>query len=125
MRRQDGHLHAPGSEKGIIADEKTIGLLTRKRCEGSIDFTTGAGLPRLSLKSHSASSGYYVPQRGLGSRRIGRIDEYGHSNDLRNQLTQEFQPFRYQLTTKKIDTGQITSRFRNARDKAQPDRVFW
>jgi len=41
-----------------------------------------------------------------------------------NQFTQEFQPFRYQLTTKKINTGQITSRLRKARGKAQPDRVF-
>jgi len=125
MRREDGHLNAPGSEKGIIADEKTTGLLACKCCEGSIDFTTGAGLQRLSLKPHSASSGHYIPQRGLGSRRIGRIDEYSHSNDLRHQLTQELQPFRYQLTTKKIDTGQITSWFCKARDKAQPDRVLW
>jgi hypothetical protein len=35
MRRQDGKLHAPAGEKGIIADEN-VGPFARERCERRI-----------------------------------------------------------------------------------------
>ena len=62
MRRQDGKLHTPAGKKRITANEKNIGPLPRKRCEGRIDLVTGAGLQDLHLQPHGASSRFYIPQ---------------------------------------------------------------
>jgi hypothetical protein len=44
VRGQDGKLHTPAGEKGIAADEKSVGPLACERCEVRIDLTVGAGL---------------------------------------------------------------------------------
>jgi hypothetical protein len=43
-RRQVDQLGTPAVQKGVEADEKRIGPLTHKRCEGRIDLATGAGI---------------------------------------------------------------------------------
>ena len=57
-------------------------------------------------------------------RSIGRIDEHGHASGCGHQLTQEFQPLRYQLASEKIDPCQVAARPGEAGDKTKPDRVF-
>ena len=55
------------------------------------------GVEHLDLQPDGARSRFHVPQRGLGIRSIGRIDEHGHTSGSGHQLTQEFQPLCRQL----------------------------
>ena len=96
-RRQVDQLDAPAGEKGISADEKRVGPLVHKRCEGRIDLPAGAGVEDLDLQPDGASSRFHVSQRGLGIRGGGRIDEHGQTSDRGHQFTQDFQPLCHQL----------------------------
>ena len=42
-------LDAPGEEEGVGVDEKRVGALARKRCEGRIDLAAGVGVEHLDL----------------------------------------------------------------------------
>jgi hypothetical protein len=41
-----GELNPPASEEGVAADEKPVGPLARKSCEGSINLPASAGMQR-------------------------------------------------------------------------------
>src|SRR5262249_57417373 len=47
-------LDAPGEEEGVGVDEKRVGALARKRCEGHIDLAAGVGVEHLDLQPHGA-----------------------------------------------------------------------
>jgi hypothetical protein len=76
------------------------------------------------LQSDGACGRFYISQRSLGNRSIGRIDEHGDTSRARHHLTQEFQPLCGQLTTENIDPCQVAARPGEAGDKTEPDRVF-
>jgi hypothetical protein len=88
-RRQVGKLHPPAVEEGVAANEEGVGPLAHKCCEGCVDLAAGSGVEHLDLQPHGASGELHVSQCALGIRGIGRIDEYGHANGCRHQLTQE------------------------------------
>ena len=96
-RRQVDQLDAPAVEQGTGADEKRVGSLAHKRCEGRVDLAAGAGVEDLDLQPHGARSRLHVSQCGLGSRSIGRIDEHGNASGRGHQLAQEFHPLCRQL----------------------------
>ena len=52
-------------EKGVAADEKGVGPLTPKSCEGRSDLTAGPGVEDLDLQPHGAGSRFHVSQRGF------------------------------------------------------------
>src|ERR1700752_2101889 len=98
------HLNVPAVEEGVDADEECVGPLTRKCCEGSVDFAAGAGIEDLDLQSDAVSCCRHLSRRGLRIHSIGRIDENGHASCRWHQLMQERQPLCGQLTGEKIDT---------------------
>ena len=55
-RRQVDQLDTPAVEKGVVADEKGVGPLAHKGCEGRIDLAAGAGVEDLDLQPHGAGS---------------------------------------------------------------------
>jgi hypothetical protein len=76
------------------------------------------------LQAHGAGGGFDASHCGLGSHRIGRIDEYSNTRRRGHQLTQEFKPLCHQLKSEKIDPRQIAARPGEAGDKTERDRVF-
>src|SRR6516165_2333674 len=66
---------------------------------------TGAGVDDLNLQSETACSFGYLSQRGLGIRRIGRIDQHGNSNRFGHQVVQEPQPLGHKFSEENIDAG--------------------
>ena len=116
-------MDAPGGEEGVGVDEKRVGPLARKRCEGRVDLAAGVGVEHLDLQPHGARTRCRIPHRGLG-RRIMRADEHGNASGCRHHLTQEFQPLGHQLRRENIDTCQVAARPGKASDKTKPDRVI-
>ena len=64
-RRQLDHLGAPAAEKGVGGNEKRVGPLAHKSCEGRIDLAAGAGVKGLDLQPHGAGSRFHVSQCDL------------------------------------------------------------
>src|SRR5262245_35373253 len=116
MRRQMDHLDTPAGEKGVVADEEGVVPLAHNGYEGGIYLVAGGGVENLDLQSESARSRVNVSQRGRGSG-SGRINEHRNTRGCGHQLTQQFQPFCYQLGTEKIDTRQVAARAGEAGDK--------
>src|SRR5262249_7227547 len=122
-RSQEDQLDTSADKKGATADEKRIGSIARKCCEGRIDVLAGAGIKGLDLQTHGARSRVHVSQYGLGVC-VRRIDEHGDVTSCGYELAQQFQPFCYQLVTEKIDARRVAVGPGEAGDEAQPDRVF-
>jgi hypothetical protein len=59
--RLKGNLDTPAAEKGVGADEKGVGPLACKSCEGRIDLADGAGVKDLDLQPESARSRFHLP----------------------------------------------------------------
>src|SRR5262249_46687742 len=59
-----------------------------------------------------------------GIRRIAWIDQYCDPGSCRHQFTQKSQPLGVHFGREKIEARRIAARMREARDKAQLDRVF-
>jgi hypothetical protein len=78
-RRQGGKLHPPTGEKGIEADEKCVGPLAHKTCEGRIDLLAVAGIEDLDLQSHRACCRFQVFPSNFCRRCIRRIAEHLHT----------------------------------------------
>jgi hypothetical protein len=76
------------------------------------------------LQPHGIRSRLNVTQIGCGNRLLGRIEEHGHARDCGHQHPQELQPLRRQFGCKKIDASRIAAWPGEARDEAEPDRVF-
>ena len=123
-RRQDGKLHAPGGEKRIGGNEERVGVIAYKRCEGSINLVAIVRVQDLDLQSEGARGLWYVAERGLGSRGIGRIDQHGNANGLGHQLMQKPQPLGHNFTLEIIDPRRVATRPRQTRNKTELDWVF-
>src|SRR5262249_10875831 len=121
--RQSGKLHAAAGEEGVVANEKSIGSLAHKTCEGRINLAAGAGVEKLDLQSHGASSRLHVSQRDLCVRSIGRVGEQSNTSGCGHQLAQESEPLCYQPTYEKIDTGRVAAWPGKLGDKAELDRI--
>ena len=104
-RRQEGQLDPPAEQEGAAADEKRVGPLAPKRCEGRIDLAAGVGVDDLDLQSHGAGAAS-TSLNMASAFGDGRIDEHGDTSGCGHQLAQEFQPLRHQLITEKIDACQ-------------------
>src|SRR5262245_19126854 len=122
-RSQEDQLDTSADKKGATADEKCVGSIARKCCEGRIDVPAGADIKGLDLQSNGARSRVHVSQYGLGVR-VRRIDEHGDVTSCGYELAQEFQPFCYQLIAEKIDARRVAAGTGEASDKTEPDRVF-
>src|SRR5215475_14794056 len=109
-RREVNQLDTSAGEKGVIANEQSVGPLAYESCEGSFDLSAGAGFENLDLQSHGASSRFHVSQRGLCIRSIGRIDKHGNASGSGHKLAQQSQPLCGQLANDQIDTSQVTAR---------------
>src|SRR5262245_55809109 len=105
-RRQEDQLDPSADKKRATADEKRVGSIARKCCEGHIYVPAGAGVKGLDLQSHGARSHVHVSQHGLGVC-VRRIDEHSDVTSCGYELAQEFQPFCYQLITEKIDARRV------------------
>src|SRR5262249_48206176 len=89
--RQIDQLYAPATEKRIAADEKRIMPLAHDCRESRIDLWASAGIENMDLHPDRAGSRFRLSRRGIGSRRIGRIDEQddaGRSGYQRTQMLQ-------------------------------------
>ena len=111
-------------KKGSPADEKRVGPLAHKRCEGRIDLAAGAGVENLDLQPHGAGRRFHVSQRGLGIRSIGRIDEHGQcawppGTSSRRSSSR----FAVNSLREEIDPREVAARPVEAGDKTEPDRV--
>ena len=83
-RRERRKLDAPADEEGVGSNEECLGPVAHEGGEGHIDLAAGAGIDELNLQSEAACSFRYLSQRGLGIRRIARIDQHGNSNRFRH-----------------------------------------
>jgi len=108
----------------VGSNEERVGSLAHHSGEGRIDLATGAGVDDLNLQSETECSFGYLSQRGLGIRRIGRIDQHGNSNRFGHQVVQEPQPLGHKFSEENIDAGHIASRPSKAGEQPQPDGVF-
>jgi hypothetical protein len=117
-------LDTPAVEEGVLTDEDGIGPFARKRCEGGINLTDGAGFEDLDLQPGGTCHCVDFSQRAVGIVSIDRIYQDGHTSGCRHQLVQELQPFPRQLGVEKIDSGQVAARPGEAGDKTKPDRVL-
>src|SRR5262249_48524725 len=93
-------------------------------CEDCIYLPGGAGIEDSNLQSESASSRFDVLGNGLGSRSVGRIDEYDNANCPRQQFTQQSQLLCYQFGIEKTDACDIAARPGEAGNQAPLDRVL-
>jgi hypothetical protein len=93
-RRQIDQLDAPGRQKGITGDEKSVGPLACERCKHHFDFLAGSGFEDLDLQPHGAGSRFHVSQRGVRFQNI-RANEQANANRPRHQFTEDFQPLCY------------------------------
>ena len=73
----------------VARDEEGIGALARKAGKGRIDLADRTGVEDLDLQPNGGGGFLHLPQRGLGDRSIGRIDEHGNTNGLGHQVVQE------------------------------------
>src|SRR3954469_11153387 len=96
-RREVNQLDTSAGEKGVIANEQSVGPLAYKGCEGRFDLSAGAGFEYLDLQSRGAGSRFRVSQRGLCIRSIGRIDEHSNASGSGHKLAQKSQPLCGQL----------------------------
>jgi hypothetical protein len=78
----------------------------------------------MNLQSNGTGSRFQVPQRGLGTHRVGRIEQHGDTGGTGSQFAQEPQPFCPQLRSEKIDAGGIAARAGKAGDKTELNRVL-
>ena len=76
------------------------------------------------MQSEDACRFRHVSQRGLGGRRIGRIDQHGNTNRLGHQVVQQTQSLGHNFGGQKIDAGRIAARPGKAGDQTHLDRVF-
>ena len=123
-RRERRKLDASADEEGVGSNEECLGPVAHDGGEGHIDLAAGAGVDDLNLQSETECSFGYLSQRGLGIRRIGRIDQHGNSNRFGHQVVQEPQPLGHKFSEENIDAGHIASRPSKAGDQPQPDGVF-
>src|SRR5262245_30963432 len=119
-RREVDQLSASAVKEWIETDEKGIRPLRRNCCEGCIDLADGAGVEEPDLQSHTPSYRFNFAFVILG---IGRIDQHGHASRCGHQLTQEFQSFRRQLSTQKIDSRQVAAWSSKACNETELNRV--
>src|SRR4029450_13654793 len=102
-RREANQLDTSAGEKGVIANEQSVGSLAYESCEGRFDLPAGAGFENLDLQSHGASSRFHISQRGLCIRSVGRIDKHGNASGSGHKLAQPSQPPCRELATHYID----------------------
>ena len=102
-RRQVGQLDAPDVEICVASNEEGLGPLAASVAKAASISAAGAGVEDIDLQPGAASSGFHVPQCGLGTRSIGRIDEHCNASHSRHQLAQKFEPLCRQLSTENID----------------------
>ena len=76
------------------------------------------------MHANGAGSRFEVPQRGLRGFCVCWINENGHTSSSGDELTQELQSLRRQLTADKVDARRVAARPGETRDKTKPDRVF-
>ena len=117
-------MHAAAGEERVGSDEEGIGALARKGGKGRIDLADRRGVEDLDLQPDGGGGFLHVPQRGLGGRSIGRIDEHGNTNGLGHQVMQQPQPLGRHLAGEKIDAGRVAAGPGEAGDKTKLDRVF-
>ena len=77
-RRQHSKLDAATEEVIARANEEGIGPLTRRGGEGSIDLAVRAGIEDMDWEGAGTGGFMHLPQRGLGNRSVGRIEEHGY-----------------------------------------------
>jgi hypothetical protein len=75
-------LRGAAGKECVAGDDEGIGALRRKGGKSRVDLAAGAGVEGMNLQPDGPASFLRVPQRGLGDRRIGRIDKHGNTNGL-------------------------------------------
>jgi hypothetical protein len=76
------------------------------------------------LQPGAAGCRFRFSRRCFGILSVSWIDQNGHTSDCGHQFTQKAQPFRRQLATEEIDSGQVAVRPGEAGDETKPDRVI-
>jgi len=117
-------LHAPADEEPVRGNEEGIGPVAHEGGEGRLNLAAGASVEHLNLQSDSAGSFRYFSQRGVGDRRVARIDQRGNPNGLRHELVQQPQPLGHDLRDENIYAGRVAARPGKAGDKTELDGVF-
>src|SRR5207302_10542826 len=90
--RQRGELFAPAIEECIAANHEPACSQLGQFCEDSIEVTFGAGIQDMELEPEGVGRRKHIPRYGLGTSRIGWVDEQGHDTRRGKQLVQQFQP---------------------------------
>src|SRR5262249_29996066 len=119
-RRMD----TPAIKEWVGGDQEGVDPLAREGCEDCIYLPGGAGIKDSNLQSESASSRFDILGNGLGSRSVGRIDEYDNANCSGQQFTQQSQLFFYQFGIEKTDACDVAARPGEAGNQVPLDRVL-
>ena len=93
---------AAARKEHVASDVLGFGTVASKRGEGRLNPRSWCWPEDLNLQSHCIGGVRYGAKLALGGRGIGRIDQHGDPNGLGDQLEPKCQPFRFQLTCKKL-----------------------
>ena len=110
-------------KKGSTADEKGVGPLAHKGCEGRIDLAAGAGVEDLDLQPDGASRRFHVSQRGLGIAALAGLTSTAMRAAAGTSSRSSSSRFAANSSLRKLIAGQVAARPGEARDKTKPDRV--
>ena len=95
-------MDTPAEQKGAAADEKRVGPLAHKRCEGRIDLAAGVGVDTWifsPMARVAASTSLNMPSVSVA---FAGLNEHGNASSRGYQLTQEFQPLGHNSLLKKL-----------------------
>jgi hypothetical protein len=96
-------------KKGVGSDHERIRPLTRKACEGGIDFACRARLQNLDFERQRRGGRLGPIGIGAHHRRIVRVLQERHGRGVRQQLTQQFEPLGGELDVERRDAGDVAA----------------
>src|SRR5262249_33069403 len=117
-RRKRGEVHATVVEQGIGRERDCIDAIVCEGCKDSVNVPIGTRPKYFDLPSGGRSCRARVGCRGLSTKAIGGVDQYGKPCGLWQKLLQEPKPLWHKLDAHRGDTSDIAARPIEAGDKA-------
>ena len=121
-RRQRDNWITPGEEERICGDEQRIGSLCEKGREGRVDVVLAADVEDMEPQPEYIRRGLQVSDLGFGNRSV-RVHEHPDHHGLGNQLMQQLQLLRRELSSVEGRTRDIAARPVEAGDEAELHRI--
>ena len=82
-------------EQNIGGNKQYLSVLLDERCEGPVKVRTGSGLEHKQLQRRCGHCRLQIPRVAFGIW-IVRVDQHTSQRRLRNEITQQLEPLRFQ-----------------------------